>query len=292
MVIADYLVSCEKMIRQGSSTFHKAFGYLPSPRKEAVYVIYAFCRLIDDSVDELDRSPYTIDELEERFAALETASGHFIWPALRWLFEQFPVAKEPFFRQMEGQRKDLVLTHYDTMEQLEQYCYLVAGTVGEMLLPVLHDAPDRSISEAGISLGKAMQIVNIVRDIGEDRGRNRRYVPLQWMKMSGYTLDEFERGEVNDAFRALIERLEQLAREWFEQGLRGIETYPLSSGFSVELASRYYEAILDEVKAMDYDVYRKRAYVGSLAKLRMYHVMKRKYGELASSDPGGTASAL
>ncbi len=280
------------MIRQGSSTFHKAFGYLPSPRREAVFVIYAFCRMIDDSVDEPDRSPYTIDELEELFTSLETASGHFIWPSLRWLFESFPVTKTPFLRQMEGQRKDLILTQYDSLEQLEQYCYLVAGTVGEMLLPVLHDAPDQAVSEAGISLGKALQIVNIVRDIGEDKGRGRRYVPLQWMEDSGYTLRDFEQGTVNDAFRSLIDRLERLAREWLEQGLHGIESYPASSGFSVELAARYYAAILDEVKAMDYAVYRKRAYVGSFAKLRLYRAMKRKYSEEGGAESGGAVSAL
>lgn len=278
MSTAPYLISCEEMIRQGSSTFHRAFGYLPSPRREAVYVIYAFCRLIDDSVDEPERSPYTIDELQARFDGLETASGHFIWQALRWLFAGFPVSKEPFYRQMEGQRRDLELTQYDTMEQLESYCYLVAGTVGEMLLPVLHDDPGDSVVQAGICLGKAMQIVNIVRDIGEDRGRGRRYLPLDRIRAAGYDLERFRRGVVDDAFRELIDGLDRLARDWFRQGLEGIESYPPSSGFSVELASTFYEAILDEVKANGYNVYAKRAYVGPFAKLRMYQQMSRKYG--------------
>jgi phytoene synthase len=271
------------MIRQGSSTFHKAFGYLPSPRREAVFVIYAFCRMIDDSVDEPERSPYTLDELRSRFDELDSATGHFIWPALQWLFAGFPVDKGPFYRQMEGQRRDLTLTRYDTMEQLEDYCYLVAGTVGEMLLPVLHDAPDESVVQAGIRLGKAMQIVNIVRDVGEDRLRGRRYLPLDWMQEANYSVDSFERGLVDDSFRTLIDNLEALARSWFREGLQGIESYPPSSGFSVELAAGYYEAILDEVKACDYNVYTKRAYVGTFSKLRMYQALKRKYSAQAKA---------
>lgn len=172
------LDACEAMIKEGSTTFHRAFSFLPAPRKEAVYVIYAFCRLIDNAVDEPEQSAFTLEELEESFTRLESASGHFIWPAMRWLFTSFPVAKAPFFKQMEGQRMDYSKTHYDTLEQLETYCYLVAGTVGEMLVPVLHPAPDERTVEAGIWLGKAMQIVNVLRDVGEDQGRGR--VTFRW----------------------------------------------------------------------------------------------------------------
>ncbi|MFD0958424.1 phytoene/squalene synthase family protein [Paenibacillus chungangensis] len=284
MAIAESLASCEEMIRQGSSTFHKAFGYLPSPRKEAVFVIYAFCRMIDDAVDEPERAPYSLDELKSRFDALDTASGHFIWPSLRWLFDTFPIGKQPFYLQMEGQRRDLTLTQYDTMEQLEEYCYLVAGTVGEMLLPVLHDSPDDAVVKSGIQLGKAMQIVNIVRDIGEDRERGRRYIPLQWLTEAGYELDSFRAGVINAPFKRLIDRLEDLSRQWFRQGLTDIASYPASSGFSVELAARYYEAILDAVKANGYDVYTRRAYVSPFTKVRIYQGIKKKYAKLSKRN--------
>ena len=273
-----YLTECERMIKQGSTTFYEAFRFLPSPRKEAVHVIYAFCRMIDDSVDEPHKSPYTLDELEYHFDRLDEATGHFIWPALRWLFETFPASKKPFFQQMEGQRRDYVVTHYDTLEQLEQYCYLVAGTVGEMLLPVLHDEPDAQIVASGIALGKAMQIVNIVRDVGEDRERGRRYVPKSVMDDCGYTEEQFLRGDVNEAWIRVVEVLSEQAKQWFATGLRDLDAYPKKSAFCMELAAGYYGAILDEVRESGYDSFTKRAIVGAKRKTLLLLPIVKRYG--------------
>lgn len=278
MNIHDSLKQCESMIAKGSTSFYQAFRLLESPRKEAVYVIYAFCRLIDDAIDE--KNPlFTIGELEYNFTHLENADGHFIWEALRWLFAEFDLGKEPFFRQMEGQRRDLVLTHYETMEQLEAYCYLVAGTVGEMLLPVLHDAPGDAVTESGIYLGKAMQIVNIIRDVGEDRERGRRYLPMELMERHGYSLEQFQDGVVNEAFRAMIDELSDLSMEWFRRGLENLDTYSPRSAVSVELAAGYYSAILNKVRENRYQVFAKRAVVGMLEKHAIYSSVKRKYGQ-------------
>ncbi|WP_379157064.1 phytoene/squalene synthase family protein [Paenibacillus sp. sgz5001063] len=271
---------CEELMKKGSSSFHKAFDGLPSPRREAVHVIYAFCRMIDDSVDEPDDSLYTIHELRAYFKNLEQAEGHFIWPALRWLFDTFPqLEREPFLLQMEGQTRDLTFTHYETLEQLETYCYLVAGTVGEMLLPVLRDDHNEEAQAAGISLGIGMQLVNIIRDVGEDLRRGRRYVPLDIMRRNGYRQQELERGEVNEQFVAVIHELRREALAWFEKGLANVDTYPPESGLAVELAAAFYAAILDDVKAADYDVFRRRAYVSDEAKLQMFHRTAARYAD-------------
>ncbi|MFF2089334.1 phytoene/squalene synthase family protein [Paenibacillus sp. NPDC058174] len=289
MDLSTCLASCEAMIRKGSSSFHSAFSLLPSPRKEAVFVIYAFCRMIDDSVDEPERSHYTIDELERHLIGLDEAAGHFIWPSLRWLFDHFPLSKDPFFKQMEGQRRDLVVTHYTSMEQLEEYCYLVAGTVGEMLLPVLHDHPSApSVIESGIYLGKAMQIVNIVRDIGEDKARGRRYLPEQLMLRHGYNESAFMEGKVDAAFQGMIQELDELANRWFNYGLRDLNSYAKESAFSVELAARFYMEILNVVKKERYQVYAQRTFVGPIAKMRIYAEVKRKHSWL--NNPGAIAA--
>ncbi|GFZ79398.1 phytoene synthase [Paenibacillus marchantiophytorum] len=290
MELAMCLSQCEAMIQKGSSSFYSAFRSLPSPRREAVYVIYAFCRIIDDAVDEPDLSPFTIDEIESKFTHLEEGEGHFIWPSLRWLFATFPVTPMPFLKQMEGQRRDYTLTHYESMAQLEDYCYLVAGTVGEMLLPVLHDHPDQAIVEAGIWLGKAMQIVNIVRDVGEDQKRGRRYLPLDLFARHGYSEQEFQDGVINERFRQLIQELDTLSRSWFVRGMQGIETYSPQSAFSVELAASFYAAILDEVKTADYKVFTKRAVVGSLRKVKLYADIKKKYMFISEANERSAVS--
>ncbi|WP_019914973.1 phytoene/squalene synthase family protein [Paenibacillus sp. HW567] len=270
---------CEELMRRGSSSFYKAFAGLPSPRREAVHVIYAFCRIIDDSVDEPDASPYTIHELRNCFQQLEQAEGHFIWPALRWLFHTFPqLERKPFLLQMEGQLRDLSFTHYETMEQLESYCYLVAGTVGEMLLPVLREDNNEEAREAGIALGMGMQLVNIIRDVGEDLRRGRRYLPLEVMQKNGYLQHELELGVVNERFIAVLHELRSEALAWFEKGLVNVATYPPESGLAVELAAAFYAAILDSVEAAEYDVFSRRAFVSDAAKLQMF---KRTFARYA-----------
>ncbi|WP_340026209.1 phytoene/squalene synthase family protein [Paenibacillus sp. FSL K6-1096] len=278
------LQQCEELMKKGSTSFHKAFDVLPSPRREAVHVIYAFCRIIDDSVDEPGNSPYSIHELKELFTDLEQAEGHFIWPALRWLFSSFPqLQREPFHLQMEGQLRDLTVTEYDTMEDLEGYCYLVAGTVGEMLLPVLRDDQSEAAQTAGISLGIGMQLVNIIRDVGEDLRRGRRYVPLEVMNKHGYSQQELESGIVSQQFTAVLQELKAEALIWFQRGLEQVDTYPQESGLAIELAASFYAAILDAVEANGYDVYRERSYVSDEMKLQLFKRTMVRYAGTGSA---------
>jgi 15-cis-phytoene synthase len=266
-VIDSNLISaCEELMKKHSASFYAAFRFLPSPRKEAVFVIYAFCRMIDDSVDEPESSPYTLSELETLFGHLETAEGHFIWPCLKWLFSSFPISKEPFYKQISGQKMDTTLTNYETMEELELYCERVAGSVGEMLLPVLHDQPSSEVELAGVYLGKAMQIVNIIRDIGEDQQRGRRYIPREWMEQYHYTQEEFETNVVNFRFKRMLTGLMNVAEDWFSKGLENIESYPEKSAFSIKLASGYYAAIMEAVRHNEYQVYTRRAIVSDKKK--------------------------
>lgn len=281
MTEAAFLEECEALIIARSSTFHQAFQFLPSPEKEAVFVTYAFCRMIDDSVDEPGRSLYTLEELELGLNRLDHAEGHFIWPAMRWLFDRFPVSKEPFRRQIRGQRFDSEWTHYDTFEQLEQYCYLVAGTVGEMLLPILCGRPvDGRTVQSGIALGKAMQIVNIIRDVGEDWLRGRRYIPLEVMERFGCTEQDFEKGEASPALRDTIDWLASIARDWLRTGLLRLRDYPSSSAFCIELAAHTYMAILDEVVRNQYRVFTERAVVSDTQKLSILSDTLRRYPQV------------
>ncbi|MBB3112892.1 phytoene synthase [Paenibacillus phyllosphaerae] len=290
MKLTECFLECEAAMKRGSASFYHAFRYLPSPKREAVHVIYAFCRMIDDSVDEPEQSPYTLAELEAHLNALDQVEGHYIWPALRWLFANFPVTKEPFYLQMQGQRRDLVMTQYSTLEELESYCYLVAGTVGEMLLPVLHDASDEDVVRAGIQLGKAMQIVNIVRDIGEDLGRGRRYVPLELLEKHGYAIEAYEAMKLDAPFRAVIDELGRLASLWFGEGLKELHTYPESSAFAIELAASYYGAILGEVKRNRYQVFTKRAVVSPYTKLKLLTELRGKHRIAAELRESGAVS--
>lgn len=276
-MMEEFSRECEEMIRKGSSTFYNAFSFLESPRREAVFVIYAFCRLIDDSVDEPEEAPFTLEELRHSFDHLENASGHFIWPALRWLFSEFPITKQPFYNQMDGQAYDNVRTSINTFYEFEAYCYDVAGTVGEMLLPVLHDNPDEKIRTSGIYLGKAMQIVNIIRDIGEDLRLGKRYLPLDLMQKHRYEETQLHNHEINENFIAMLEDLRHTASDWFKKGLAYLNDYPSRSAFCIELASVAYGEILDVVERNRYEVFTKRAIVSDDRKLEIFFQLNQRY---------------
>lgn len=262
-------LACKEMIKKGSSTFYHAFNILPKQQREAVYVIYAFCRMIDDAVDDPDKSVYTLEELEANFTNLNQAEGHFIWPALRWVMDTFNLSKEPYYIQMSGQRLDYFKTTYDTMEELEDYCYRVAGSVGEMLIPVLHGSPNEHLVDSGIALGKGMQIVNIIRDIGADQRLGRRYVPLEIMEKYAYSIDDWENQRVNQSLRSVIKELTTQADQWFTDGLRYIDQYPAKSALSMKLAAGYYREIIEVVKENDYQVFTKRAIVTNTRKSKL-----------------------
>ncbi|MCT2536138.1 phytoene/squalene synthase family protein [Aquibacillus koreensis] len=271
MLSAEIVRACEQAMKEGSSSFYHAFKFLPSPKKEAVFVIYAFCRMIDDAVDEPEKSIYTLEELEYCLENLDRVEDHhFIWPALKWLFAHFPLTKNPFYTQISGQRMDYVKTAYQSMDELEEYCYRVAGSVGEMLLPILHDQPNHLAMKSGIALGKAMQIVNIIRDVGADQKLGRRYIPLDIMTKHGYTQAEFEEKVINWPFKLLINEMIYIADEWFKEGLKYIHTYPRESAVSIRLAAGYYREITQVIQENEYEVFTKRAVVTNTRKGKLF----------------------
>ncbi|SEN87182.1 phytoene synthase [Amphibacillus marinus] len=269
MLDRDLAQACKIMMKQGSSSFYHAFKYLPRQEREAVYVIYSFCRLIDDAVDEPEASPYSLQELEQHFSHLKQAKGHFIWPSLRWVMETYNLNKAPYYLQMSGQRLDYAQQKYATVAQLEDYCYRVAGSVGEMIVPILHPAPGQSVVESGIALGKAMQIVNIIRDIGADQKLGRRYIPLEIMQLYGYTEHDWENQIINDPFCRVIQHLINQADKWFEIGLAFISSYPTKSALTLRLAATYYREIIEVVKENKFQVFERRAIVTNQRKNKL-----------------------
>ncbi|KHF30406.1 All-trans-phytoene synthase [Anoxybacillus sp. BCO1] len=101
---------------------------------------------------------------------------------------------------IEGQKMDLTVHRYDTFPQLLRYCYCVASTVGLMLLPILAPHRREQLKESAIALGEAMQLTNILRDVGEDMMRGRVYLPREWMNMYGVSEQQIAFGQVTSSF--------------------------------------------------------------------------------------------
>ena len=138
---ADDFAWCEDVIRRNSHSFYRAFSLLPACKRQSVYALYAFCRLADDCVDR-DASAAKLEQVQDDLARFfaGTVVDAPLWRALDAVCSSFDLDAQPFFDMLEGQRRDLSFRQPETMGDLEEYGYYVAGSVGLMLLPILHAA--------------------------------------------------------------------------------------------------------------------------------------------------------
>ncbi len=264
---------CKKIIQKNSLTFYKAFSKIGDKKKrKAIYAVYAFCRYADDLVDEY-QDENKLNRLERELTGYvnKRRTPNFIWRALKRHTKN--IYKDhhfkAFYDMIEGQRMDLHFVGYETLEDLLKYCYHVAGTVGLMLNPILagHDEP--KLYPFAIHLGHAMQITNILRDIGEDYQNGRIYLPRALMREANYSLNDLENGKINNGLVDLIERLAKVAETYFDEALKDLNLYPKDTAIPLGLSIVFYRAILDAIRDNGYDVFRKRAVVSDQKKAQI-----------------------
>lgn len=265
---------CRLVIRRHSKTFYRAFSRIPDAEKrKAVYAVYAFCRYADDLADE-GGDTGALARLKEDLVSLRNGRtpDNFRFRALRRAADRYyPGGYDfrPFFEMLEGQRREMDHSSYETFDDLLEYCYLVAGTVGIMLAPILADGHDERHERFGIRLGEAMQLTNILRDVGEDARNGRVYLPRDLMRLHGYSEDDLRNGRINDAFIALFEDIAGRAEASFESALRDTEIFPRDTRLPVALALVLYRGILDACRKNGYDVFTKKNFVPTTEKLRL-----------------------
>ncbi|MFD1017964.1 phytoene/squalene synthase family protein [Thalassobacillus hwangdonensis] len=268
---------CREVMEHHSKTFSKAFSALPKQQRKAVWAIYAFCRKVDDIVDE-GTNPVTelaVFECEfNRFLVGEVPGGKPMWIALRDVFHQFEMDEQPFIDMIKGQRKDLYPISIATKEELLDYSYHVASTVGLMLLPVIAPGKEKEVRQGAIELGYAMQITNILRDIGEDMQRKRMYLPMETLLKHGCSMDSLRNGEVTEAFINVWEELATDAEDYYARAMTSISAYPVYSRIPVKGAAFMYRAILNSVRGNGYQVFRERNFVDEETKKQIIAKMQ------------------
>ncbi|SDJ18474.1 phytoene/squalene synthase family protein [Salimicrobium halophilum] len=263
---------CHSIIKKYSKTFAKAFSYLPKDRKRAVWAVYGFCRYVDDVVDEGDAPAEHLREIKEelyRFERDESVPERPFWVALHDVRSKFHIRFEPYYDMIKGQEMDLSGVEIETEDELLEYSYNVASTVGLMLLPILAPGRYEVLKEDAIHLGYAMQLTNILRDIGEDLEKGRVYIPKETYESFGYTKKQLEHREITPAFIDTWEYLAQKAENYYSRAMSTISYYPLTSRLPVKGAAYLYMSILDAVRREEYDVFTKRAFVEEEEKKRI-----------------------
>jgi len=260
--------ACERVTKTYSSSFYQAFRLLPKPERHAIWAVYAFCRQIDNLVDEEGLTLAAKRQNVEQFEQLmhNAMRGDWLlddpmWVALRDVFSRYEMEWQPFQEMIDGQRADLDFRQPETMAELERYCYLVAGTVGLMILPILAPNADAVMRRDAVCLGQAMQVTNILRDIAEDYDRGRIYLPRADLARYGVTPEILRRGQVTPEWVAYAAALAAQAEELYEIGLHSFTRYPLRSRLPLLAAGEVYRAILRRIVAKNFDVFTERVYV-------------------------------
>ncbi|MBD2329882.1 15-cis-phytoene synthase CrtB [Alkalinema sp. FACHB-956] len=275
--------SCRQVTADFAKSFYLSTLLMPPEKRRAIWAIYVWCRRTDELVDGADAkntTHETLDAWEERLEDLFTGHPHDDFDvALVDTLEHYDLDIQPFRDMIEGQRMDLYRNRYETFEELELYCYRVAGTVGLMSTTIMgvdesartapwncHHPPYLPIKEA-VALGIANQLTNILRDVGEDARRGRIYLPLEDLHRFNYTEKDLLNGVLDDRWRALMKFQIQRAKQFFEEADRGITFLSVDARWPVWAASMTYSWILGEIERNQYDVFSKRAYVSTGRKL-------------------------
>ena len=255
---------------------------LPSEKAKAVYAVYAFCRIADDIVD-VENSPEGLEKIQLELNLMHKGSpvDKPVWRALSSVFERFDMSRHPFDDMLTGQRLDLEFKQPETIKALEDYCYYVAGTVGLMLLPILAEEHHKELEQAAIDLGRAMQITNILRDVGEDLSMGRIYLPVSVMQNYNCSEDmlnspEFRAGRVSDSFKQLWEDLAVTAENYYRSFEKKIELFDADSRLPLLSAGRLYKAILEAVRKAEYDCITKRNKISPVEKKNIIILVRKE----------------
>lgn len=249
---------------EGSKSFYFATRFFPAHLAKAAHAVYWFCRHTDDLVDEAPSTTIGEAQLNDWEKKLLRAwdQGCADDPILRVFVEtarSYAIPLDYPMDLIEGMRMDLRGTQYQTFDELRVFCYRVASVVGLMMCHVIgfHEpAPAHAID-----LGIALQLTNILRDVGEDLGRGRIYLPHEEMARFGYTANDLRAGLRDERFRSLMKFQIARAECFYEKAKPGIRLLSPDGRFAVRVAADVYRGILKEIVDNDYDVFHRRAVV-------------------------------
>lgn len=268
--------ACEATIKNHSKSFYRAFSQLPREKAWSVFAIYAFCREADDSIDVYqDLKRLQILEAELTAFLAGSIPDRYFWRALVPVFEKYQMNEQAFYDMLTGQKMDIAFEQPQTQKELEEYAYYVAGSVGLMLLPILTDQATEK-REQGIKLGQAMQITNILRDIGEDFRNHRVYLPKEMMDTYHVSFEMLQNEETTPAFIALWEAEAKRAEALYQEGISMLTVIDDSCQEALLMAATFYRGILDAVRMNDYDCFGKKNYLKKSEQLKLYQAVKKQ----------------
>ncbi len=263
-VLAASHAYCHRQTKRHARSFYFASVALPREKKRAAYAVYAFCRYADDLVDRaastdgVDAALAKVGAEFDRMTAGALSNPPFA-PAFAWAVDRYGIERQPFLDLLKGVAMDLGPVRVADWSALREYCYHVASVVGLMMARIF-ELRDEAGRERAIDLGIAMQLTNIIRDVGEDYRMGRIYLPADEMAAHGVLPTDLGGTRVSDNLKGLLRAQIDRAREFYRSAEVGI---PLladdGSQFTVWLMRHVYGGILEEVEKLDFEVLHQRA---------------------------------
>ncbi len=247
---------CKELTNRSGPHFSIGFKFLPPEKRQAIYAVYAFCRYADDIVDEAQDQPTALllqsweEELDRCYKQKPT---HPITIALADAILSYPIPKAGFLGLIEGCRMDLHINRYETFDDLMVYCDCVATTIRDLSLPIFGCRGEEG-SAFGRALSTALQLTNIVRDVGEDLERDRIYLPIEELKAAGYSESELLKRDKNDAFLRMLAFQITRIKKYFDQASGLISIVDKDARVAISLMMNVYVALIDRIEANPFNV--------------------------------------
>lgn len=274
-ILQKSYAECERITSLFAKTFYLGTSFLPKNKRKAVWAIYTWCRRTDDLVD----GPRVKQRTEPLIAVLadweKRLEDMFIHARAKDALDLALVdvtmnfsnmSITPFRDMIKGMVMDVNQDRFETFQDLYLYCYRVAGTVGLMTLPILDTVKGgraglRDAAESALALGIALQLTNILRDVGEDRLRGRIYLPLEDLRRFNYTEEDLFNCVLDSRYKKLMKFQIARARRYFKAAEQGVAKLSEDSRLPVRASLDMYSQILDVLEENDYDNFHRRAYV-------------------------------
>ena len=263
----------DKAAKSGSS-FYYAFRFLPPPRRAAITAFYAFCREVDDVVDEM-RDPgvaaaklqWWRGEVQQAYAG---QPGHPVMQALMPLAPAHAIEARHLNAVIDGCQVDLEQTRFLDFPALQRYCHLVAGVVGEVAANIFGRTQPQTVQYAH-TLGQAMQLTNIIRDVGDDARRGRIYLPVNELQRFGVKASEILARQApwgySDRFEALMRFQAERAHTLYDQALALLPEADRVAQKPGLMMANIYRTLLREIEAQGFQVLHQRTSLTPLRKL-------------------------
>jgi len=261
---------CQHKAAASGSSFYYSFLFLPPERRRAITALYAFCREVDDVVDEMQdaavaqaKLAWWAQEVDRMYAG---EPQHPVTRALAPHSAPFGIRRESLLLVLEGMAMDLRQNRYLDYATLARYCHNVAGVVGELAAGIF-GASDERTYEYARKLGLALQLTNILRDVGEDARRGRVYLPLEDLQRHGVRIADLLAGRYVDGYLALMRFEAQRARAAYAQALANLPAADRRAQRPGLIMGAIYAALLDEIEREDFRVLHQRIALTPLRKL-------------------------